>query len=380
MAGFKLTQGADTYDFDVFGPVKDKNGTAVGTWGTDKNNKIVVKRNAGAPLSFDVEWKFNANNQLCLNSGGQEVFNFHAVGNRPYYYTQDAVLKVRPDQNRAFGFELRGEWDITDKHDLSFTVGGVTSIIDGYVQDERSRFMYHFFDKKDITQRSVLGFVGQWSHMLDADGTPKLDFNYQREDGTVDTFGLPKGVVIDTTVNQFIYEYDKKGHKYRIQFAGFLKVSEDFTITYDIDRQVSQSGAEQVAATSFTIKAQISKKAFAGNIEFAVKKMDGTVGASTLALRGNFTAVRGQTRLQVGFSFEQVRGASVVTTKFGFNGTLEWRGGKVQWTFERNATKTTIAIAATDIKLGPARIDAVLNLINEHGQMAGVYFLLGVSF
>jgi hypothetical protein len=88
----------------------------------------------------------------------------------------------------------------------------------------------------------------------------------------------------------------------------------------------------------------------------------------------------GKTKLQVGFSFNQVRSTGTVTTTFAFNGTLELKNGKVQWSFEKSATKTTLIISASDIVLGPARIDARLNLVREDGKISGVQFLLGVSF
>jgi hypothetical protein len=233
-----------------------------------------------------------------------------------------------------------------------------------------------------LTQRSILGFVGEWIHKNEA-GAPKLDFKYKREDKTEDIFSLPKVLSVDrrpATLNQFMYEYDKKGQKSRIQFVGTLKVSEDFVITYELDRQVSQTGEQQVAATTFTIKADIDKKDFSGNIEFRVRKEDGTSGSTTLTLRGDFTAMLGKTKLQVGFSFNQVRSTGTVTTTFAFNGTLELKNGKVQWSFEKSATKTTLIISASDIVLGPARIDARLNLVREDGKISGVQFLLGVSF
>ena len=378
MAGFKLTKDDDTFEFDVFGPVKNKAGQAIGKWDTDKNSRIVVKKDAGGSIVFDqVTWRFNANNQLCLNDADKEVFNFHKAGNRPFYETRKAVLVVRPDQNNVFSFSLRGEWDLSDKHDLSLTINGVTSVIDGFIQDMRGRFMYHFFDKGANTiEESILGFAGEWSQ--DKAEPLKLVFKYKREDATDDEFSLPKAVSINRTLNQFMYEYDRKGQKIRLQFMGLLKVSEDFVITYTLDEQKSQNGDVLSRQTTLTIKAAIDKKDFSGNIEFKVSNQDGS--SSSISLRGNFTAIhRKGVKLSVGFAFEQVTSQGTVKFSFAFNGKLEFADGtKIQWTFEKNSTKTSILIAVTDITLGPARIDTSLNIVRENGQLVGVRILFGI--
>ena len=378
MASFKLTKGSETFDFDVLGAVKNQAGQTIGKWETDKQNRIVVKKDAGGSIVFsDVVWKFNSNNQLCLNSGDAEVINFHKVGTRPFYETRNAVLIVRPDRNNIFGFSLRGEWDLSDKHDLSITINGTTSVIDGFIQDDRGGFMYNFFDKGSSTlEKSVLGFAGEWKQ--DKDDPLKLIFKYTRENTSSDEFVLPKTIAVNRTINQFMYEYDKKGQKCRIQFMGSLKVSPDFVITYELDRRTSQMGEILVKETTFTIKAQIDKKNFSGNIEFKVEKKDGT--SSNISLRGGFTAIHEKgVKLSVGFSFEQTTSQGKVTGNFAFNGKLEFGAGStIQWTFQKNATKTSISISASDITVGSARIDASLNIVRENGQMVGVHILFGI--
>jgi hypothetical protein len=378
MASFKLTKGSETFDFDVFGTVKNQAGQSIGKWETDKQNRVVVKKDAGGSTVFDdVVWKFNTNNQLCLNSGGAEVINFHKAGTRPFYETRNSVLMIRPDRNNVFGFSLRGEWDLSDKHDLSITINGTTSVIDGFIQDDRGGFIYHFFDKGSSTlEKSVLGFAGEWKQ--DKNDPLKLIFKYKREDSSSDEFVLPKAVTVNRTMNQFMYEYDKKGQKLRIQFMGLLKVSPDFVITYELDKRASQTGETLVKETTFTIKAQIDKKNFSGNIEFKVQKKDGT--SSNISLRGNFTALHQKgVKLSVGFSFEQITSQGKVTTNFAFNGKLEFGAGSaIQWTFQKNATKTSIAISANDITVGSARLDASLNIVRENGQMVGVHVFFGI--
>jgi hypothetical protein len=143
---------------------------------------------------------------------------------------------------------------------------------------------------------------------------------------------------------------------------------------------VSQSGEEQVAATTFTIGAVFNKSNFSGDVELIVKKTDGTVGSTSITIRGSFSAVLGHTNLQVAFLFSQVRGPNTIVTTFGFEGKLAFQNGSIVWNFTRNATTTTIAIAASDIKLGKARIDARLNIDTGPGGVVGVFVLFGVAF
>ncbi|MEA2174827.1 MAG: hypothetical protein QOD00_2419 [Blastocatellia bacterium] len=378
MASFKLTKGAETYDLDVFGPVKNQAGQAIGKWGTDNNNNVVITNDAGDTIVFnDVIWKFNTNNQLSLNVANTEVINFHKVGNRPFYSTQNAVLKVRPDQNNIFEFSLRGEWDMSDTHDLSITIKGVTSIVDGFIQDMRGRFIYHFFDKGSVTlEESLLGFAGEWKQ--DADDPLKLSFKYKREDNSEDVFDLPKSVTINRTMNQFMYEYDKKGQKFRLQFMGVLKVSDDFSISYTFDEQKAQNGDVLSKQTTLTIQAKFDKKNFSGNIDFKVEKKGG--GSSTISLHGNFTAVYVKNvRLSIGFAFDQETSMGKVQSTIAFNGTLQFgSGGKIQWTFQRNATTTSVTLSASDIKIGSARIDGILNIDRGGGQIVGVHAIFGI--
>jgi hypothetical protein len=298
---------------------------------------------------------------------------------------------VRPDINNVFGFDLRGEWDLSEKHDLSFTVNGETSTLDGFITDDRSRFMFHFFNKKDITHESILGFVGQWSpnkQALEA-GTPRLDFVYKREDGTQDTFELPKALVV-RGFNQLMYEYDKKGPKSRIQFQGLLSFSERGEISYVIDRQTNGAGTEQmVAETTIAIKARFQAKnptTGAGELDFVIAKKDGSVpsqNASTITLKGKYAGVVGSASLQVGFQFEQKRQNNTLTRTIGFDGQLSWDGGTtITWTFAKDTAAKTSSfnIAVTDIKLGPARGDFKLNLVAQNGKVTGVFALFGFSF
>lgn len=383
MPGLQLTKNADTFVIEPLGTVTINNAPG-GKWKTDQTNKIVVTKNDNSTVSFDVTWEFNTDNQLVVSSAGKK-FNFNEVpGNVPRYETRNAVLVVRPNKNQPFTFELRGDWSLSETHDLTVTINGKASTIDGFINDPRSRFMFHFSNKKAMLQSSVLGFVGTWSEFVDDAGQPRLKFAYKRDGQPDGQFVLPKGITIDKSMNQLMYEYEKNGNKRRIQLVGTLMVSDDFTISYGLDRQTSGDGQQQVGSTTFTFNAAFKKNNFTGDLDLAIVKQDGTVGGTTISISGKFTAVIGSTSLLAGFTFEQNRAGNKTTTTFGFSGKLQFNQnkGSIEWAFTTdNTTTKTITLAVNvDINVGDVQLDARLNLTMEGGQTKGITFFLGVGF
>jgi hypothetical protein len=231
-----------------------------------------------------------------------------------------------------------------------------------------------------VLETNVLGFAGLWQSKVDANGTPLLDFHYQTPSGER-IFELPQAVAINRSTNQLTYTYIKGNKNLSIEFQGTLMIGADFEITYVVQRQVSSTGDELVAATTLGFSATITEPNLHADLQLTLTKPDGMAGASTLTIGGQCQAVLGKTNLQVGFMFTQTfAGAgNQITRTSAFNGTLAFNGGQVQWTF--SATGTTIDLAVgVDIKLGPVQLDARLNLPMDSGQMAGVTCLLGVSF
>ena len=364
------------FDLDVAGNV-----VAGGKWKTQPDNKIRVTPAQGDAETFDVAWSFNADNQLVLSSGGQVVANFNADKTvTPRFELRNAVLRVTPNLLDPFVLELRGEWNLTATHDLEFTpVGGAVSTIKGIISSPTGKFLFLYSDKKRPMIQQKLGFVGTWGTAKAGEG--QLVFNYRREDGTEDTFELPAKITINKTTNQLRYEY-KKGGVQAIDFEGTLIVNEDFTLSYHLTRQLSQTGEVMVGETTLSFGAVFQRNNFTGNLELTLTRPDGTAGATRLTIAGNFTGVLGKTNVAVGFTFSQLREGQQVTTTFGFAGKIQSSAGTIEFAFSTpNAAAGTIALTAgADIKLGKANVDARLNVDIGGGQVKGVTFLLGVRF
>src|SRR6476620_11100155 len=159
MSTFQLEKGADKYEFDPLGTVK-KNGADFGEWSTSKDRKCqIVASKQGTSVPFDVKWRFNESNQLCIFTDDTLVYNFQKDGQPLFTVTDHAVLVVRPVQGKGFTFELRGEWDMTAKFDVSININGEISTIDGHIKNDNSLFRYLFGDTKHLYD---LTFVGKW--------------------------------------------------------------------------------------------------------------------------------------------------------------------------------------------------------------------------
>jgi hypothetical protein len=374
MSSFQLVNGAGIYEFDTSGGVSIGGGAA-GSWTTNASNQIVT-----GSIAFNVSWVFNTKNQLTIQSNNAEVFNFSSSGLYNSFTTRDTALVVKPDRDAAFTFALNGDWAMSPDHNLTFTVSGVASTLDGFVSDPIGRFIFHFANQDNVLETNVLGFTGSWQSKVDASGTPLLDFHYPTSSGEK-IFELPKAVAVNRSSNQLTYTYSKDGKNLSIDFQGTLMIGADFEITYVVQRQVSSSGDQMLASTTLTFSATLTQPNLHGDLELTLTKPDGTAGDSTLTIGGQCQGVLGKTSLQIGFTFTQTFGGAgnQITRTAAFNGTLAFNGGQVQWTF--SATGTTINLAVgVDIKLGGIQLDARLNLPMAGGQTSGITFLLGVSF
>jgi hypothetical protein len=379
MAQFTLTSGADQFDFDPTGGVSSA-GAAAGSWTTNQNNQIVVTKTDGTTATFDVDWVFNAKNQLTIQQAGAEVFNF-APGLRNTFTTASAILQVQPDRFSAFQFQLQGAWDLNANHDLTFTVNTKVSTLNGFVSDPLGRFIYHFANLDSPLQTNVLGFAGSWQSKTAADGTPLLEFHYQTPGGADAFFDLPAAVAISRSTNQLTYSYSKANKTLSINFQGTLMISPDFQLTYVVNRQVSSSGAEMVGSTTLGFDATVTQPHLQGDLSLTIVKPDGTAGTTTLTIGGSFTGVLGKASLQVGFGYTQSFGpGNQITRTAAFSGDLEFPEGKVQWTF--SSTGSTIELAVgVDVKLSStASLDTRLNASFANGEVSGITFFLGLNF
>jgi len=390
MPGFQLTKDGQTFDLDISGSAS-KAGTKVGTWATsgDDDNKIVIKPTSGAQITIDVVWKFNDSNQLTIRSGDKEVYNLHQPNIVPKYELGDNVFKVKPDKSKAFGFDLNGDWAMNEEHDLTVTFTGVKSIVDGFVEDDKSRFVYHFFTKTGDQMLTRLVFAGQWDHQVN-DGDPLMHFRGSRKtkvNGQAATkefvLELPGKVMFDKTINQLVYDYDKKGFGHRLQFAGQLNISSKFVITYKLDA-VKSGNKQLVSSTTIEIRAVYDTPKFGLDLQLTLMKSNGQPG-TTLTIGGQFVKDLGGAKLKVAFSytFSKAPGQSSAAQTINLSGSLKPKdNGELTWQFTSDSVtrQMTVSFEAKDFRLGNVMTNAKLNFQTEGGKLVGVHMLFGFNF
>lgn len=384
MPGFKLEKGADKYDFDTAGTVK-KNGADFGKWTTSKDRKCqIVATKDGTSVPFDVKWRFNDSNQLCIFVDDKLVHNFQKDGQPFFTVTDKAVLAVRPVEGKDFLFELRGEWDMTTTFDVSFNVNGEISTIDGHIKNNKSLFRYMFSDTKNLYD---ITFVGKWIGDVNAEGDMPLKFEFAREDDSIDNFSLPAKARFDKSINQFVYEFDKGDgtETTSIRLVGHVSIGKDSSITYAFQSQ-KESGKELVRSSQFTINAQLKTDKFEGAVEvtYAVKDKNGVTTDKTLSIGGKFSFLKGKAPFQLLFVFKMTKTTTqtAVSSQITFSGELKLsNSGSVQWNFTKDANVTKLEIVVSDVQFKNFTVNSKFSLISDNGQhKKTIRFILGVAF
>jgi hypothetical protein len=387
MAAFSLTKGGTTFDFELNGEVK-QNDNLIGKWSTsnDDANQVVVTDDSGAMTDINVAWRFNQQNQLELLNGDAVLFNFHSQsGVLPGYRMDGGALVVKPNRAGSFIFPLNGEWKLDEKLDMTVSFGALSSTIDGYVEDDRSRFYYKFFPKAGDVDIFTLAFAGQWSGQIE-DGKYIMTFTYKQND-QARIFKLPESVMFDKSINQLVYDYEKHGLKRRLQFVGELKISPKCVITYKLDRQQTGAGKDLVAATTLSIGAKLDIDRFNSKLDmtFALMKADGVTNGVSLIIGGSFERNLTGSKLRLDFRYTFVKTDGVVkTNSFSLAGQFKLKDDDLTLVFAFSndvATRNmTIMFAADQFRLGDFVGNSQVAVRTENGRVKEIRMLFGLAF
>lgn len=379
MRTFDLKDGARTLTLDETGQVTSA-GSPSGTWTTNAANQIVVTKPGGATTAFDVGWRFDANNHLCIDHGGAQVYDLNGDGaTKPSFRLDRSDLLVRPLDALPFEFALHPKWDLTKQHDLTMTVNGVTSAIDGVINDRNSAFRFRFVDKLDVIETFSLVFKGAWKNSPDPANPAGLVYEYEIAGAAAPgVFVLPNSLVIDNHSTVLAYNYDKAGHTHSIQLVGQFSFT-NFELSFGIERKTADDGT----ATTLRFDVDVKGRSAEGKVVFVLKRTDtGARTTTELAIGGSFTARFKNGTLVVGLSFSQrTISGTMATRDITFTGKLVHKGGtEFSWELKAGINSTTITIAADHIRLGAVTGSTLVTLKMKDGKVSGVRALLGVTF
>jgi len=376
MADFHLSDGTNTFDFDIAGNVSQA-GAKIGTWTVNPDNTIGIARDAGGSTNLTVDWGFNSNNQFELRQSGAVAFNFHRNDKiRPDLSVDHAVLNVAPDTNGDFSFPVHADWSINAGMDLIFTAGTVASPIDGILSDtDRSEFSYIFFTTAGISRHYTLNFTGKWQQ--NGSGID-VDFVYDKEPDAsgkpvTGTIVLPPGLTVDSTKNVLVYQANKGTQTSRLELAGTILVHSNFALTYVLDSQ-DDAG---IQSTTFSIAADIkTDKAGEGNLHLTVQRKD---GSQTIQLGGFYRGVIAGVQLQVGFTYTRTVANNTTTDTVGFNGEIAVGSTDVTWNIQASTGGSiSIDITAHIAITATTCVSAALNF-TRNGQSVAITAMFGIN-
>lgn len=377
---FQLKKGTSTFDFDLDGKVT-KNGADFGKWATTKDKfcRIAVTKDDGTQDLHEAVWKFEKN-QLCLFQGDSKIFNFQSANKPTFSVTDKAVLKVSPQAGKDFAFELRGEWDLTNDFDISFSVNENSSVIDGFIENDKSMFDYFFVDD---TEMYALSFAGKWdgdTNEHGKDGSIILRYHFEREDGSLDEFSLPASATFDKTINQFVYSFEKSdgSTKCSLTLVGLINVGKDSKITYSISVQ-KQDGKEKVLSSVIQLNAVMVTDKLEGSLDvkYTFLKKDGSETENVLSIGGKFKFDKAT--LQIVFQYKSVG----KTRNIFFGGKLDLTdsGTGIAWGFSKENNVKTLTITISDFKFGnKVTVNSELVVKSKDGsKKKSISFILGVT-
>jgi hypothetical protein len=383
MATFNLTDGGDKLVLDDSGLVS-KLGVKIGTWTANAANQIVINKTAGGQSTIAVDWAFDVNNHFTAGQGGTQIFDFNAAGPvLPGIRTESAVLFIKPDSEKTFEFSLRPTWSITATHDLEMTVNGRKSVIDGVISDRNGAFRFRFVDKLDVIETFTLLFKGDWQNEPTGDNPGAIVFSYDiaavdaAHQPTKGTFALPNKLVVDNTFNVLSYSYEKQGRTKSVQLVGQFSLDK-FELSYAIERRSSSEGQ----STTLKFEVDVTGATASGNVTFALKKTSGAVTSTTFAIGGSYSGKFKNGVLTIGFAFQQQTVAGSTTSReLVFTGELVHQGGTTfNWELALAGGRTTISIAADQIRLGPVTGSSVVKVTLQGGEVRAVQALVGFKF
>jgi hypothetical protein len=379
MRTFELKDGTDTMTLDDAGGVA-LGGAAIGTWTINRDNKVVVTTANGKQRAIDVGWRFDGNNHLRIDQAGADVFDVNGdAATQPAFRLDRAVLFVKPDGARPFEFPLRPTWNLTPQHDLTMTVNGRTSTIDGVISDNNSAFRFNFVDKLEVIEKFSLVFTGAWHNEPTGDNPGAIVYDYEIADSPEKgRFTLPNKLVVDNNFNVLAYRYDKGTRTRSVQLIGQFQLNSHAELSYAIERRDNADGP----STTLTFDVDVTGATTAGKVTFALKRKDGAQAATSLTIGGNYGARFKNGVLMLTFAFKQqtIAGSSTLR-ELTFAGEVQHDGGvSFAWVLSIANGTTTIALAATDLKLGKATGDSKVVVKLKGGEVKSVDAMFGFSF
>lgn len=376
MRQFPLMVGNGILTLDTNGSVHDPAGNKVGDW-TTEGHLIKIRRALGGSDLVDVEWAFNARNQLTIVQGGQLIFTMlNSTDGLPGFHLDGNQLVVDPDGDRDFTFTLACAWGLDGDGNLVMSVNGKESVIDGFIEDTKSRLRFQFDDKDTATFPNSLVFAGQWERVDTA--THEIRLHFVLDDPKLEIAGkpltLPAAVRVDPMRNHLALVYESRSNgTHRLQFMGSFEIRPDFTLNFRID-DVKDSGLRK---SRIEVQTTFAFDVVRGNLQLFVGR-ERTAQSQVLEVGGALSAKLKNGQLDWTFAYRKATsgGQSSVTVATALSFVAKDQSILVK--YSQNGTTrqldVTAKFAASDFVAAGG-----LSIVND-AQGRAVRAFVGVSF
>jgi len=375
MRQFPLLLEGEACSFDTDGRVLDAAANVIGTWNTAAGNVIRVTKSGGGKVDLAVEWAFNADNQLTLGIGGNTLFVVAStVDGLPRYRLDRNVMVVDPDGDGDFEFRLECLFGLQPDGNLVVSINGKQAVIDGYIEDSKSRFRFQFFDKTLPSFPNSFVFTGEWERRPD----PKQILLRFKLDTASEIPGLPldlpAAVRVDPQRNHLALVYQSTSHGERqLQFLGSLEIRKGWTLVFRID-DVKDGG---VRKSRIEVEATFDWARGSGTLQLFVGKTK-SAQAQVIEVGGTVSAKLQNGRLDLSFAYRKSTAGDKTTTTIAAAVAFEFKQGKIFLAYKQDGEARQLDVTAR-LDHGDFSTTVGLQIINDPSGRR-IKSFIGVSF
>lgn len=330
MRSFALQVAGQQLNFDTDGDVQDSAKNVLGRWKTAAN-RIVYTPTGGTAQTIDVDWAFNDKNQLTIAQGGTTVFTLvNTQDGLVGYHLEKNVLFVDPDGDLDFLFQLDCQFGLDGDGNLIVSINGKTSVLDGVIEDTKSRFRFRFDDKEMPSFPSSLVFSGTWERLTGPALANEIRLHFALDNPNLELaahpLNLPAQVQVSRARNHLEMVYQSKsGGERRLQFQGSLEIKPGFTLAFRIDDVKDGGVRRSVIEVETTFDMDIAT----GFLRLRVGKNVGGAPGQTIELGGSIKTTLKNGTLSLDFSYRKDSAGGQSTKTIAAALSFESKAGNV---------------------------------------------------
>lgn len=377
MRNFSLKVGNVPMMFDTDGRVLDSADKVKGQWNTTPANKILFTKAEGGSEEIDVAWTFNADNQLVISQSGKAVFTVvESTDGLPRFQLKKNRLVVDPDGDGDFEFTLNCLFGLTAEGNLVLSINGKESVLDGFIEDSKSRLRFQFKDKATDAFPNSLVLSGKWERR--ADVTDAIRLHFVLDDPTLEIAAkplhLPQALRVDPLRNHLALVYEKNGKERRLQFLGSLEIKPNFTLVFRIDDVTDGS----VRKSSITVESSFEFDRFQGQLTLFVGR-EKTPTSQKLQVSAKLAAVlKNNATLEWSVDYTKSTAGGTASTTFATALRFEAEGQKFFVSYQQAGKARRLEVTAK-IEKEDFTISGGVEITND-GQGRRLKAFIGVAF